>query len=69
MNNPLTNHPAPPMLPEVRAHVEMGMATLPVEHRDAMRALIRNVTALAWHDGHEAGRQEATNDLGQTVKA
>lgn len=62
MRNPLTNHPAPPMLPTIHAAVEMGMQTLPVEHRDPMRALIRAVTAQAWQDGRLCALAEAATD-------
>lgn len=53
----------PPMPASVAGLVEMGVNTLPVEHRDDMRVLIRQVAAQVWSEGHCQGRMEATGDL------
>lgn len=52
----------PPMPASVSGLVEMGMNTLPVEHRDNMRVLIRQVAAQVWSEGWCQGRMEATGD-------
>lgn len=50
------------MPPTITGDVSMGLGTIPVEHRDAMRSLIRCIYAQAWNDGHLTARQESSQD-------
>lgn len=59
----MTAHTTRPPLPaHVTGTVSMALDTIPVEHRDAMRYLARELYAVAWSDGHITGRSEAAQD-------